>query len=158
MVLWSTRSRSVSGSGRWRVSWMSVSGGCGGCGGAFGGRGGIAATARATGMAVDTIRKGIAELQSGQSPGAGRVRRPGAGRPARTRSDPSLAEDLERHAPSLEILDVDVVARREPRCAAAGVDAGPVGGELHALRRGRSRSPDELPDVLADGSARRRRC
>jgi transposase len=60
------------------------------------GRGGIAATARATGMAVDTIRKGIAELQSGRSPGVGRVRRPGAGRPALTRSDPSLAADLER--------------------------------------------------------------
>ena len=41
------------------------------------GRGGIAATARATGMAVDTIRKGIAELERGGSPGPGRVRRPG---------------------------------------------------------------------------------
>ena len=41
------------------------------------GRGGIAATARATGMAVDTIRKGIGELEAGESIGAGRVRKPG---------------------------------------------------------------------------------
>ena len=60
------------------------------------GRGGIAATARATGMALDTIRKGIAELESGATPGPGRVRKPGAGRRALTSSDPSLAKDLER--------------------------------------------------------------
>ena len=60
------------------------------------GRGGIAATARATGMAVDTIRKGIRELESGSSPGPGRVRRPGAGRKPATAVDPRLAGDLER--------------------------------------------------------------
>jgi hypothetical protein len=60
------------------------------------GRGGIAATARATGMAPDTIRKGIRELESGQTPGPGRVRRPGAGRRPVTESDPDLAGDLER--------------------------------------------------------------
>jgi transposase len=60
------------------------------------GRGGIAATARATGMAVDTIRKGMRELESGGSPGPGRVRRPGGGRKAATEADPRLAGDLER--------------------------------------------------------------
>jgi transposase len=60
------------------------------------GRGGIAATARATGMAEDTIRKGIRELESGCSPGRGRVRRAGAGRKRLTERDPELLGDLER--------------------------------------------------------------
>jgi hypothetical protein len=60
------------------------------------GRGGIAATARATGMAVDTIRKGIGELEAGESIGAGRVRKPGAGRKPLTETDPKLLVDLER--------------------------------------------------------------
>ena len=60
------------------------------------GRGGIAATSRATGIAADTIRKGIRELESGASPGRGRVRRPGAGRKRATEVDPDLIGDLER--------------------------------------------------------------
>jgi DDE family transposase len=60
------------------------------------GRGGIAATARATGISVPTIRKGIAELESGERLGAGRVRRPGGGRRALTETDPRLLGDLER--------------------------------------------------------------
>jgi Rhodopirellula transposase DDE domain len=60
------------------------------------GRGGIAATARATGIAADTIRKGIRELESGHSPGRGRVRRLGAGRKRVTETDPELLRDLER--------------------------------------------------------------
>ena len=60
------------------------------------GRGGIAATARATGMAVDTIRKGIGELEAGESIGAGRVRKPGAGRKPLSEIDPTLLVDLER--------------------------------------------------------------
>ncbi|MGH2834294.1 MAG: ISAzo13 family transposase [Solirubrobacteraceae bacterium] len=60
------------------------------------GRGGIAATARATGISVPTIRKGIGELQSGERLGAGRVRRRGGGRLALTATDPTLLEDLER--------------------------------------------------------------
>ncbi len=59
------------------------------------GRGGIAATARATGIAPDTIRKGIKELESGQGPGHGRVRRPGGGRKRASESDPDLIRDLE---------------------------------------------------------------
>ncbi|MGH2801215.1 MAG: ISAzo13 family transposase [Thermoleophilaceae bacterium] len=60
------------------------------------GRGGIAATARATGIAVETIRKGIGELESGEKLDPGRVRRPGGGRRPLTEDDPSLLEDLER--------------------------------------------------------------
>jgi Rhodopirellula transposase DDE domain len=60
------------------------------------GRGGIAATSRATGISVPTIRKGIAELESGERLQAGRVRRRGGGRRALTDLDPTLLEDLER--------------------------------------------------------------
>jgi len=60
------------------------------------GRGGIAATARATGMAVDTIRRGIGELEAGEAIGAGRVRKPGGGRKSLSETDPKLVVDLER--------------------------------------------------------------
>jgi transposase len=58
------------------------------------GRGGIEATARATGIHQDTIRKGIRELESGERLPAGRVRRAGAGRKALTETDPTLLPDL----------------------------------------------------------------
>ena len=58
------------------------------------GRGGIEATARATGIHQDTIRKGIRELASGERLPVGRVRRAGAGRKALTESDPTLLSDL----------------------------------------------------------------
>jgi transposase len=60
------------------------------------GRGGIAATARATGISVPTIRKGIAELESGERLDSGRVRRPGGGRRSLTDEDPTLLKDLQR--------------------------------------------------------------
>ena len=60
------------------------------------GRGGIAAAARATGISVPTIRKGIAELESGERLEVGRVRRRGGGRHALIDTDPTLLEDLER--------------------------------------------------------------
>ena len=59
------------------------------------GRGGIAATARATGISVPTIRKGIAELESGEHLAGGRVRKPGGGRHALVDLDPTLLVDLE---------------------------------------------------------------
>ena len=58
------------------------------------GRGGIEATARATGIHQDTIRKGIGELESGERLPAGRVCWAGAGRKALTESDPTLLPDL----------------------------------------------------------------
>jgi transposase len=60
------------------------------------GRGGVAAVARQTGVSVPTIRKGIAELKSGEHLESGRVRRRGAGRKALSEVDPTLARDLER--------------------------------------------------------------
>ncbi len=60
------------------------------------GRGGIAATARATGMHVETMRLGMRELESGETLEPGRVRRPGGGRRSLTGKDPTLLEDLER--------------------------------------------------------------
>jgi len=60
------------------------------------GRGGTAATARATGISVPTIRRGIGELESGERLDAGRVRRPGGGRRALTDTDPTLLKDLEQ--------------------------------------------------------------
>lgn len=59
------------------------------------GRGGIAATARATGISVPTIRKGIGELESGEHLDSGRVRKRGGGRRALTDLDPTLLRDLE---------------------------------------------------------------
>ena len=58
------------------------------------GRGGAAATARATGIHLDTIRAGIRELESGERLPAGRVRRAGAGRRPLTETDPTLLRDL----------------------------------------------------------------
>ncbi|MGD0453228.1 MAG: ISAzo13 family transposase [Solirubrobacteraceae bacterium] len=60
------------------------------------GRGGVAVVARQTGVSVPTIRKGIAELESGEHLERGRVRRRGGGRKALTAVDVTLARDLER--------------------------------------------------------------
>jgi len=60
------------------------------------GRGGIAATARATGISVETIRKGIGELRAGERLEPGRVRRPGGGRKSLIEVDTSLLTDLDR--------------------------------------------------------------
>jgi transposase len=70
------------------------------------GRGGIAATSRATGIHVETIRLGIRELESGERLDRGRVRRAGGGRKALTETDSTLLGDLERL--------VDVGARGDP--------------------------------------------
>ncbi len=59
------------------------------------GRGGIAAVVRATGISKNTVVRGIAELREGTRLDPGRVRRPGAGRPRLTESDPELLEALE---------------------------------------------------------------
>jgi transposase len=52
--------------------------------------------ARATGIAENTVRAGLRELESGETLEPGRVRRPGGGRRPLTASDPTLVEDLER--------------------------------------------------------------
>ncbi|MGZ6693955.1 MAG: ISAzo13 family transposase [Solirubrobacteraceae bacterium] len=60
------------------------------------GWGGITATARAAGMAIDTIRKGIAELESGERLDPRRVRGLGGGRKPLLESDPTILDDIER--------------------------------------------------------------
>jgi hypothetical protein len=58
------------------------------------GRGGIAAVVRATGMSSETVRRGLAEVRSGQRAPEGRVRRSGAGRPPISEREPGLGEAL----------------------------------------------------------------
>jgi hypothetical protein len=69
------------------------------------GRGGIAAVVRATGISESTVLRGLKDLDSGELPRPGRVRR----HPGRTpilEREPGLAEDLERL--------VDPVTRGDP--------------------------------------------
>jgi len=60
------------------------------------GRGGFGAVRRVTGMSSKTLARGLRDLQSKESPGVGRIRRPGGGRKAATALDPGLADALER--------------------------------------------------------------
>ena len=60
------------------------------------GRGGIAAVARATGVAENTIRRGLRELDCPEGLPAGRVRKPGAGPKRRVDTDETLLADLKR--------------------------------------------------------------
>ena len=59
------------------------------------GHGGIALVSRATGVSYSTIVRGLKELESGQTPEPGRVRRPGGGRRKTLAKDPTLLADLE---------------------------------------------------------------
>jgi transposase len=58
------------------------------------GRGGQAAVARATGMSVTTVAKGMGEVRAGERLEPGRVRSAGGGRKSLAEGDPSLLEDL----------------------------------------------------------------
>lgn len=58
------------------------------------GRGGVSAVSRVTGMAQTTVRRGLRDLEAGEEWEQGRVRRPGAGRPAATESDPEVEKAL----------------------------------------------------------------
>jgi hypothetical protein len=59
------------------------------------GWGGISHLARVTGLARDTIAKGIAELRAGPPPLAGRVRRPGGGRKKVEAREPAVLAVLQ---------------------------------------------------------------
>jgi transposase len=54
----------------------------------------VTLVSRVTGIARSTINRGIAEIEENRSAGAGRVRRPGGGRKAKTEEDPTLLGDL----------------------------------------------------------------
>jgi hypothetical protein len=60
------------------------------------GRGGIAAVARATGLARNTVVRGLKELAEKVPLDPSRVRRPGAGRKRKAVLDPTLKDALER--------------------------------------------------------------
>jgi hypothetical protein len=59
------------------------------------GYGGISLVRRACGLCRKTITRGIREIQEGDFPGEGRIRRAGAGRKPLTLKDPNLLEALE---------------------------------------------------------------
>lgn len=59
------------------------------------GHGGISLVHRASGLSRKAIMKGIQEIQSGTTPGEGRIRRSGAGRKAITVADPEVVATLE---------------------------------------------------------------
>jgi transposase len=59
------------------------------------GRGGIAWVAKATGLAISTVRKGRDEVRSSERPVLVRDRRPGGGRPRLEEEEPRLMEVLE---------------------------------------------------------------
>jgi transposase len=60
------------------------------------GRGGQAAVVRATGLAEGTVRRGMREVEAGETIEEGRVRAPGGGPKALRETDPTLVADLER--------------------------------------------------------------
>jgi hypothetical protein len=93
------------------------------------GPGGVALVARATGISPDTIRRGIAELESSERLERGQVRRSGAGRRPVVEADPSVLEDLDRL--------VDPVTR--------GIPSRRCGGRLRVSRSAARRRPDQ-PD------------
>jgi len=59
------------------------------------GYGGVSIVRRACGLSRKAIAKGILEIQEGESPSEGRIRRPGGGRKKITVSDPDLLAALE---------------------------------------------------------------
>jgi hypothetical protein len=59
------------------------------------GYGGVSRVPRACGLSRKAIAQGIGEIEAGDSPVAGRIRRPGAGRKNLTVSDPGLVAALD---------------------------------------------------------------
>jgi hypothetical protein len=60
------------------------------------GYGGISVVARASGLAMPTVRAGMADLATDDVLPSGRIRRPGGGRKSVTETDPTLFADLDR--------------------------------------------------------------
>jgi len=73
------------------------------------GRGGVRMVAAATGMAINTVRAGMSQLQKKLPPGFVRSRAPGGGRKRLVNTDATLLESLERL--------VDPVTRGDPMSA-----------------------------------------
>jgi hypothetical protein len=60
------------------------------------GPGGVALAARVTGLSEESVRRGVAELESGERLERGQVRRAGGGRRPVIEADPSVLEDLDQ--------------------------------------------------------------
>ncbi len=75
------------------------------------GRGGINAVRRATGLAYETVARGLAELRAGTSLPPGRVRRAGAGRKKRAPVDDPWKRELEALIGPSTGLDADFPLR-----------------------------------------------
>ena len=86
------------------------------------GYGGDALVSDATGLSCPTVRKGRRELGAGGAE-AGRIHRPGAGRPGIERSQPGIKQALERLVDQLARGDL-ASPLRWPHCAAGGTSWG----------------------------------
>jgi len=60
------------------------------------GSGGVALLARLTGLAEETVRRGLAELEGGERLERGEARRSGGGRRSVVEADPAVVKDLDR--------------------------------------------------------------
>ena len=60
------------------------------------GRGGVSVVSRITGIARSTIHRGMREIAEKRSLDAGRIRKPGGGRKAKSQDDPTLLSDLQQ--------------------------------------------------------------
>jgi Rhodopirellula transposase DDE domain len=96
------------------------------------GRGGLAAVSRVMGMAQTTVRRGMRDLDAGESWESGRVRRPGAGRPSVTERDPEVEKALDGLLEPVTIGDPERVSVRWTSKSAAKLaeDLRALGHEL----------------------------
>ncbi len=107
------------------------------------GRGGIKRVAQAAGVDADTVGRGARELERGVEPD-GRVRRPGAGRPAITEVDPALMG-------ALNAL-VDPVTRGDPESPLRWTTKSTTKLADELAKAGHPVSPDTVGRLLkADG-------
>src|SRR5258708_30365010 len=60
------------------------------------GRGGVSAVSRVTGLAINTVRRGLAELNDPAAAPGSRIRKAGGGRKKLRDKDPELASALEK--------------------------------------------------------------
>jgi hypothetical protein len=103
------------------------------------GHGGIAAVARAAGVSRSRVRDGVAELESGQEI-AGRVRRPGAGRPTATTTDPGLVAAL--------LALVEPTRRGDPTSALCWTTLSTAKLAVELTASGHPVSPDTVGNLL----------
>lgn len=75
------------------------------------GYGGVSLVRRACGLSRKAISKGIGEIENGEAPAEGRIRRPGAGRKSLTVSDPQLVVVLEEMIEGVTRGDPESVLR-----------------------------------------------